>query len=114
MNVRLVVIRLKREAVILRERERGWEGGGRGEGESAGHLCRFCPAVFQVGVRGRLYVLGLAGQDGSPIGDRQPNCQSWAFSRVGVVERAALPFTYGCRHEHTQSHDLQSNQLIGS
>lgn len=68
MNVRLVVIRLKREAVILRERERGWEGGGRGDGESAGHLCRFCPAVFQVGARGGLYVLSLAGQDGSPMG----------------------------------------------
>lgn len=72
LNVRLVVIWLKREAVILRERERGWEGGVRGDGESAGHLCRFCPAVFQVGARGGLYVLGLAGQDGSPMGTDNP------------------------------------------
>ncbi len=72
LNVRLVVIRLKREAVILRERERGWKGGGRGDGESAGHLCRFCPAVFQVGARGGLYVLGLAGQDESLLGKENP------------------------------------------
>lgn len=89
MNVRLVVIQLKREAVLLRERER--LGRGRwGYGESASHLCRFCPAVFQVGARGGLYVLGLAGQDGRPMGDRQPDCQSWASSHGGVVERAAL------------------------
>ncbi len=52
--------------------ERGWEGGGRGDGESAGHLCRFCPAVFQVGARGGLYVLGLAGQDESLLGKENP------------------------------------------
>lgn len=67
----------------------------------------------QVGARGGLYVLGLAGQDGSPMGTDNPIVSLGRPDMEVWWRDKRCQITYGFWNTCTQSHDFQNNQSVG-